>query len=1422
MTMQRRVWRKAARLVALGLMAIGFVPLAMAAPGQPAVPAQIYGDANKLLAEDHIAVRGGDADAPPAPLPQDFMFKAADINGDGIMDWRVRFAGVGFGFCGTGGCTNRIYVSRADGSYELVLDTQVRQLTIEPTQGEGAMLTLEVHGGNCKGSGNIECLLAFRWNEAQRAFQPVATPRAKVRIGGFEMLPGNAGVPAVLKQELRKFDAECARISKKQQTNAEGSASRTPDFDGDGRADWVLTGGGCLVGEGQPYHVLPTSVWLDRPEGLRKVLDWKEGGYSIDIGSERAIFNGEGADECFYGMGSCTATSFAWSAATQRMEPYPNTPPPPADLAALAKGEALIADRFARDVSAEQLAEAIALADRFAAVRAPIDPLLGRVWLVEGALRSARGDIAGAEAKLRRAGDIFAFAGEAYSPQRAMTWLVLARAIEAPARREERAGAAMNAIGALTGDDAVPTSWQARRAWEIYIDSARCDQSCFPGREQLARLYQGGVGEGPDAFVDRHRIKAFEAAFERSELRWSAALALDQALLAETQAADPAAADRVAGEQKAVADDLIGLGRFGEAVALSQSASEALARRFGPDDLRTLEAASDHGALLLAAGRLAEAEALLRRTAPRIAALARAGHALPLAQRRLAETALALGKLDEAGAALEQARAAERLLNQQEVLDAAYYDDLATPRALGQLRALSGDRAAAGAAFAEGMLFAQFYDMPPPASVALLLDYLDFAPPLDNAGARETLASTIDAETPTMKAIAERAYDLAQRSYPEGHPMIARAARIRARLLIALGDEGARDAAEESLTAAMALPGDGTTGGLEPRTDLARVLAMAGADDGARALDLARQAVAIARERRQRKRAGGGAAVDRELKRAFIGFALAASAKQATDGALPPALADEAFGALQEAEVSQAAVAIARATLARQAAGTPVAADVARLNAAEERARGLDRLYLGALAKGDGSAAEALRGEIDAAAASQSAMDAGLRKALPTYGALADQTPLSLADVQARLGGDAALLLLGGDDRDMAAMLVTREGAYLSVARGYAPAFEVAADRLRCSVEPTHCSAQAAEALEDMAVAAGADESLNAPFDRAGAQAIYTSLIAPLAGHVAPGTTLLVVQQGAIGRVPLAVLPVAAPASADPVDPAKMADVIWLIDQHPLLLLPSVSVLATAAPAGERAKARFLGFGNPAFRGKAADARGLSGLARATRGGELASVADLDRLSPLPGTQRELEAMRTLMNAGTRDVVTGAAANEGAIKDDNRLGQATVLAFATHGLLPNEVAGLAEPGLVFTPPKVASARDDGFLAASEVAAFRLEADQVILSACNTASTSGEPGADSLSALARSFLLAGARSVLASRWSVPDAATAALTVETLRLQQAGSQFNRAQALQAAMIAVRKGARADGSAMAGADAGWAHPMAWGAFVAIGSGL
>ena len=124
------------------------------------------------------------------------------------------------------------------------------------------------------------------------------------------------------------------------------------------------------------------------------------------------------------------------------------------------------------------------------------------------------------------------------------------------------------------------------------------------------------------------------------------------------------------------------------------------------------------------------------------------------------------------------------------------------------------------------------------------------------------------------------------------------------------------------------------------------------------------------------------------------------------------------------------------------------------------------------------------------------------------------------------------------------------------------------------------------------------------------------------------------------------------------------------------------------------------------------------------------------------------------LKASKADIFVGRKATETQVKQ-SKLDQYRILYFATHALLASQTANIAnvnEPALVLSPPEVPSELDDGLLTESEVARLKLDADWVVLAACDTAA-GDKPDAESLSGLARAFFYAGARSLIVSNWDV---------------------------------------------------------------------
>ena len=119
--------------------------------------------------------------------------------------------------------------------------------------------------------------------------------------------------------------------------------------------------------------------------------------------------------------------------------------------------------------------------------------------------------------------------------------------------------------------------------------------------------------------------------------------------------------------------------------------------------------------------------------------------------------------------------------------------------------------------------------------------------------------------------------------------------------------------------------------------------------------------------------------------------------------------------------------------------------------------------------------------------------------------------------------------------------------------------------------------------------------------------------------------------------------------------------------------------------------------------------------------------------------------------------------------------------------------------------------DDGLLTASEVAQLKLNADWVVLSACNTIA-GDKPGAEALSGLARSFFYAGARALLVTHWAVDSAAATRLTTSTFDRLKADPKLGRAEALRQAMLAYLNDTSSPRNA---------YPAFWAPFALIGEG-
>jgi CHAT domain-containing protein len=176
-------------------------------------------------------------------------------------------------------------------------------------------------------------------------------------------------------------------------------------------------------------------------------------------------------------------------------------------------------------------------------------------------------------------------------------------------------------------------------------------------------------------------------------------------------------------------------------------------------------------------------------------------------------------------------------------------------------------------------------------------------------------------------------------------------------------------------------------------------------------------------------------------------------------------------------------------------------------------------------------------------------------------------------------------------------------------------------------------------------------------------------------------------------------------------------------------------------------------------------------------------------------------------------------ANLKALSRSGKLARYRALHFATHGVLAGESEAIlkakAEPALVLSPPKDGATsaeleEDNGLLTASEVAQLGLDADWVVLSACNTAAGT-QGNAEALSGLARAFFYAKARALLVSHWYVNSEAAVKITTGAFAELSANPGIGRAEALRRSMVRLIMEGGLD----------QAQPEYWAPFVLVGEG-
>lgn len=494
------------------------------------------------------------------------------------------------------------------------------------------------------------------------------------------------------------------------------------------------------------------------------------------------------------------------------------------------------------------------------------------------------------------------------------------------------------------------------------------------------------------------------------------------------------------------------------------------------------------------------------------------------------------------------------------------------------------------------------------------------------------------------------------------------------------------------------------------------------------------------------------------------------------------AMAELAQGTTTSAEIAEAA--------ARLAAGAKNPKVAAAIRAHQDAVTRLNRLYRqrDQLARAQKSgkqvtpaAIKAIDGQIREATDGLNAADLAVQAAAPNFGQL----------VQAVVPASAVLKRLRPQEAFLDIM-VSRHHAWL---------FYLSDDHVRVARTGTGDAAMT-KLVQTVRQSVEPTQAGLPPFAMHAAYQIYQATLAPFATPLKHTRALVIAPSGSLLSLPFALLP------TRNVAPTALATAPWLVRDATLDYVPAAANFVSLRKIAGTSTATQPWFGFGDFH-QVTNAQAAASFPPATCGDSAQLFAGLPNL---PSAKLELAAASALFKASPQDELLGAQFTVPAVEHED-LAPFRILHFATHAILPSELPCATEPAIITSAPSGARSAAQAMLTSTDVANLHLNANLVILSACNTGGGNGRSGGEALSGLARSFFFAGARALMVTQWSVSDQVSAYLVATDLAHVQQGQ--GASASLRAVQLALINGAGH------GLPAGIADPFYWAPFVVIGDG-